>query len=358
MQTDRLEFLRKLVATPTPTGFEDGGMRLLAASLRDAGVQNLRIDRHGNLVSVLNPDAPVRVMLEGHCDEIGFIVQYIDEDGFLYMAALGGVTVPTVASERVVIQGRDGPVNGVFGCRPPHLMTAEERRKVAPAELRDIAVDIGAKDREEALRLVELGAPAVVDAGWRELAGSNVSCRGFDNRIGSFIVNEATRRLAKEKLNVALYSVASVQEEIGLIGGYTTANDIAPQIGLCVDVGHATDANKKDRRVCGDIRLGGGPVVGLGPVYHRGLVRRIDDAAQRIGVTLQHRVNARGTGTCAYAMRLTGEGAAVAQFSVPLRYMHSPVEVINLDDAMQTVEVIVETVKSLPADIDLCPPQP
>ena len=358
MQTDRLEFLKKLVATPTPTGFEDGGMRLLAASLREAGVQHLRIDRHGNLVSVLNPDAPLRVMLEGHCDEIGFIVQYIDDDGFLYMTALGGVTVPTVASERVVIQGRNGPVNGVFGCRPPHLMTAEERKKVAPLELRDIAVDIGAKDREDALRLVELGSAAVVDAGWRELANGNVSCRGFDNRIGSFIVNEATRRLAKEKLNVALYSVASVQEEIGLIGGYTTANDIAPQIGFCVDVGHATDARKEDRKVCGDVRLGGGPVVALGPVYHRGLVSRINDAAQRIGVTLQHRVSARGTGTCAYAMRLTGAGAAVAQFSIPLRYMHSPVEVINLEDAMQTVDVIVETIKSLPADIDLCPPQP
>ena len=223
MDNHALSLLQKLVATPTPTGFEHDGIRLLAGHLKEASVPNLSIDLHGNLRACLNPEAPLRVMIEGHCDEIGFMVQYIDDDGFLYMCPLGGVTVPTVAAERIVIQGRSGPVYGVFGVRPPHLMSPKDREKVAPQEIKDIAVDIGAKSRADALTLVDLGSPAVVDAGWRPLANNRVACRGFDNRIGAFIVAEAMRRLAGQKLNVALHLVASVQEEVGLVGGITAA---------------------------------------------------------------------------------------------------------------------------------------
>ena len=212
MDNQALALLKNLVALPTPTGFEYDGMALLADYLKAASVPGLQIDVHGNLRACLNPDAPLRVMIEGHCDEIGFMVQYIDDDGFLYMCPLGGVTVPLLAAERIVIQGKTGPVYGVFGVRPPHLMSAKDREKVAPQEFKDIAVDIGAKNRADALTLVDLGSPAVVDAGWLALANNRVACRGFDNRVGAFIVTEAMRRLAGEKLNVALHMVASVQE--------------------------------------------------------------------------------------------------------------------------------------------------
>ena len=358
MDNQALALLQNLVALPTPTGFEYDGMALLARYLKAASVPNLKIDLHGNLRACLNPDAPLRVMIEGHCDEIGFMVQYIDEDGFLYMCPLGGVTIPLIAAERLVIQGKKGPVYGVFGVRPPHLMSAKDREKVAPQELKEIAVDIGAKTREDALSHVDLGSPAVVDAGWRALANNRVACRGFDNRVGAFIVTEAMRRLAGERLNIALHMVASVQEEVGLVGGITTAYDINPQIGICVDVTFATDAHKEDRKVAGDIRIGGGPVIGIGPTYHTKISSLVVAAGEAQKIAVQRQVRSRGTGTCAWAMRMSRSGAAVAQLSIPLRYMHSPVELISLDDAEQTIDLLCAALRAIPSDLDLCPQQP
>jgi len=358
MDKQALSLLQDLVAIPTPTGFEYDGMALLAGYLKAASVPNLKIDVHGNLRACVNPDAPLRVMIEGHCDEIGFIVQYIDDDGFLYMSPLGGVTIPLIAAERLVIQGKQGPVHGVFGVRPPHLMSAKDREKVAPQEIKEIAVDIGAKSRDDALNIVDLGSPAVVDAGWRPLANNRVACRGFDNRIGAFIVTEAMRRLSGEKLNVALHMVASVQEEVGLVGGITAAYDINPHIGLCVDVTFASDAQKEDRKVVGDIRLDGGPVVGIGPTYHPRLNSLVFAAGQSQKTPVQRQVRSRGTGTCAWAMRMSRSGAAVAQLSVPLRYMHSPVEVLSLTDAEQTIDLLCAAIRAIPPQIDLCPQQP
>lgn len=358
MEKQALSLLQNLVATPTPTGFEYDGMRLLADYLKSAGVPNLSIDLHGNLRACLNPGAPLRVMIEGHCDEIGFMVQHVDDDGFLYMTPLGGVTVPTLAAERIVIQGKAGPVYGVFGVRPPHLMSAKDREKVAPQEMKDLAVDIGAKTRANALELVELGNPAVVDAGWRPLANNRVACRGFDNRIGAFIVAEAMRRLAGQKLNVALHMVASVQEEVGLVGGITAAYDINPHIGFCVDVTFATDAQKEDRKVAGDIRIGDGPVMGIGPTYHTQLNSLVLSAAEAQKIAVQRQVRGRGTGTCAWAMRMSRSGSAVAQLSIPLRYMHSPVELLSLDDAARTIDLLCASLLAIPADINLHPAQP
>jgi endoglucanase len=358
MEKQALSLLQNLVATPTPTGFEYDGMRLLADYLKSAGVPNLSIDLHGNLRACLNPGAPIRVMIEGHCDEIGFMVQHVDDDGFLYMTPLGGVTVPTLAAERIVIQGKAGPVYGVFGVRPPHLMSAKDREKVAPQEMKDLAVDIGAKTRANALELVELGNPAVVDAGWRPLANNRVACRGFDNRIGAFIVAEAMRRLAGQKLNVALHMVASVQEEVGLVGGITAAYDINPHIGFCVDVTFATDAQKEDRKVAGDIRIGDGPVMGIGPTYHTRLNSLVLSAAEAQKIAVQRQVRGRGTGTCAWAMRMSRSGSAVAQLSIPLRYMHSPVELLSLDDAARTIDLLCASLLAIPADINLHPAQP
>ena len=357
MNQQALSLLKQLVAIPTPSGFEYDGMKLLGNYLKKASVEDIAIDVHGNLRACINPQAPLRVMIEGHCDEIGFLVQHVDEDGFLYMTPVGGVTVQMVLGERIVIQGRKGPVNGVFGGRPIHLMTPKERETAAPKELSDIAVDIGATGRDDALEMVDLGSPAVVDSGWRPLGNNRVACRAFDNRLGAFIVTEAMRRLAKEKVNVALHMVASVQEEIGLVGGYTTAYDINPHIGLCVDVTFASDAQKQDKKSVGDICLGKGPVIGVGPTYHQKLNDLILKTAKNRSIPTQVQVRGRGTGTCAWAMRMTRSGAAVAQLSIPLRYMHSPIETISLDDAFQVIDLLVASVLAIPADLDLLPKQ-
>ena len=357
MQPEALDFLKRLMALPTPSGWESDGMRLAAEYLKPCADQ-LAFDLHGNLHAVLNPGATTRVMIEGHCDEIGFMVQYIDEKGFLTLTAVGGVTVPLLAGERVVIRGRSGPVNGVFGVRPPHLMKPDERDKVAPRDLADIAVDIGAADRKEAESLVELGAPAVIDAGWRPLAGDRVSCRGFDNRIGAFIVAETFRRLAGRPLPVELHLVASVQEELGLVGATTAAFAVQPHAGICVDVGFASDTPGNDNKLVGDAALGKGPLICFGPTYNPVLRGHLETTAAARQIPWQRQVRNRGNSTNAWAMRLAGRGAAVALLSVPLRYMHSAVETLSLADVEHSIALLQAALETCPSVADLTPTLP
>lgn len=349
--------LQRLLATPTPSGWEAEGLHLLATALKPHAA-SVTLDPHGNLHAVLNPGAPMRVMLEGHCDEIGFMVQYIDEKGFLTLTAVGGVTVPLLAGERVVIQGRSGPINGVFGVRPPHLMKPDERDKVAPKDLVDIAVDIGAADRKEAESLVELGAPAVVDAGWRPLAGDRVSCRGFDNRVGAFVITEVFRRLAGKTLPVEVHLVASVQEELGLVGATTAAFAVQPHAGICIDVGFASDTPGNDNKLVGDIALGKGPIICFGPTYNPVLRSHLETTAAAQKIPYQRQVRNRGNSTNAWAMRLAGRGAAVSLVSVPLRYMHSAVETLSLTDVENSIALVQAALETCPPYADLTPSLP
>jgi len=274
------------------------------------------------------------------------------------MTALGGITAPLLAGERIVIQGRQGPVNGVFGATPPHLLKAEDQKKVAPQDVADICIDIGAKDRAEAESLVEVGAPAVIDAGWRPLAGDRVACRGFDDRVGAFIVMEAVRRLHGRVLPVALHAVASVQEELGLVGATTAAYDIQPHAGIAVDVGFAADCPGHEKKLLGDVALGKGPIVVYGPTYHPRMQAILQEAARSQNITLQRQVRARGAGTNAWPMRMVRSGAAVGLISIPLRYMHSAIEVLSLHDVEQCIALLVAAVMAIPADADFRREQP
>ena len=357
MDKTALTLLQQLVAIPTPSGWEADGMHLLARYVKPYA-REVKIDLHGNLRVALNPKAKVRVMIDGHCDEIGFMVQHIDDKGFLFMTAVGGVTSQQLAGERIIIQGRNGPVNGVFGVTPPHLLKGDEAKKVAPQDITDACVDIGAASQAEAEKLVELGSPAVIDAGWRPLAGDRVACRGFDDRIGAFIVMEAVRRLKGRPLHVALTAVASVQEELGLIGATTVAYDIEPHAGIAVDVGFASDCPGHNKKLLSDVSLGKGPIVVCGPTYHPKMQKLIFDTAKSQKIAVQRQVRARGAGTNAWPMRMSRSGAAVGLLSIPLRYMHSPVEVLSLHDVEQTIELLVATLLAIPANADFQRPQP
>ncbi len=354
MNTESLEFLKSLMALPTPSGWESDGMRRTAKYLASSA-DKIYFDQHGNLHAVVNPDAPTRVMIEGHCDEIGLMVQYVDEKGFLTMTPVGGLTVQLLAGERIVIMGPKGPVNGVFGVRPPHLMKTEERDKVAPKDLDDLSVDIGASSREEALEHVELGSPAVVDAGWRPLVGDRVSARGFDNRIGAFVVSEALRKMRELSPKVAVHLVLTVQEELGLVGATTAVHEVQPHIGLCVDVGFASDSAGNDKKLVGDVKLGKGPIVCFGPTYNPKLRAFIEQTAKHKKIPLQRQVRGRGNNTNAWAMRTVRGGSAASLISIPLRYMHSAVETLSLGDVDHSVELIAATLAALPARPDFNP---
>ncbi len=352
MDKKALSTLKKLITQPTPSGWEQNGQKIIADYMMPYA-DGLRYDLHDNLIALRNPGAAVRIMIDGHCDEIGLIVQYIDEKGYLYVSPIGGVNTQLLQAERLLIRGcGDKTVNGIVGAPPPHLMTAKSRDK-AVEHISNLWVDIGAKDRAEALELVEIGAPVTIDAGWRELHGDLISARAFDDRIGAFINAEVLRRLSGCKMDVELHVVSSVREEIGLLGAHVAAYDIAPHAGIAVDVGFATDTPAPEKKFIGDTALGGGPIIGCSPILHHGLRRMMHQTADSLDIPTQVQARGRGNGNNAFAIYMSRSGAAAGLVSIPLRYMHSPVETLSLNDVEQIITLLTETVKRLPGELHL-----
>ncbi len=345
MEKKALEFLKELISKPTPTGWEQAGQEVVADYMLEYA-DRVEADSSGNICGVLNAEAPVRVMLAGHCDEIGLMVQHIDDQGYLCMSALGGVNVALLPAERILIHTRKGTIPGVVGVQAIHLMDAKDREKPVN-NLHELWVDIGAKNRKDAEKLVQLGDTAVIDTGWIELHNGRVAGRGFDDRIGAFIVADVLRRLKGKKLNVGVYAVSTVQEEVGLRGAHTAAFGIDPHVGLAVDVGFATDFPGVNEKKVGTAKLGEGPILHCGPTYNPQLLETVQKTAKAVKIKTQMQPEGRGSGTDAYAMRMTRSGVPSALFSVPLRYMHSPVETLCLKDVEATAQLMAETIMAL-----------
>ncbi len=340
-----LTFLQQLLSVPTPSGFETRGQERVSEYM-GRFADTVSMDVHGNVTGVINPGADVRVMLAGHCDEIGLMVQHIDEKGYLTMSALGGITVSLLQGERVLIQGRKGAVPGVIGVKPIHLMTEEERK--APVNLiHELWVDIGARNRKDAEKLVSLGDTATINSGWIELANGRVACRGFDNRIGAFVVADVLRLLKGKTLRVSVHAVSTVQEEVGLRGSRTACYTVDPQIGIAVDVGFATDFPGMNAKITGEAKTGDGPILHPGPTYNPTVLALLKKGAASAKIKTQIQPEARGMSTDAYAMQMSRGGVAAGLISVPCRYMHSPVETIALADAENTAKLIAAFIENL-----------
>jgi len=344
MNRKALSFLKDLLATPTPSGEERAGQDLVADYMRQQGAE-VEADVHGNLQGVLNAGGKVRVMLAGHCDEIGLMVQHMDDNGYLYVSAVGGVNVRLLQGERIVIQTRKGPVRGVVGVKPIHLVDKEKERP-AP-KIHELWVDIGARNRREARKMVELGDIATIDTGWIEMGNGLTACRGLDDRIGAFIVADVLRLLKGAKLNVAVHAVSTVQEEVGLRGARTAAFGIDPHVGLAVDVGFATDYPGVDEKMLGTAKLGEGPILHPGPTYNRTVLELLKAAARKARIKTQIQPEARGTGTDAYAIQMTRAGVAAGLVSIPTRYLHSPVETVSLRDVEDATKLIARFIREL-----------
>ena len=357
MDKKALSVFKSLCETPTPSGWELPGQRLLADFVKPYA-DSVRLDTHCNLHAVVNPGAKVRVLIDGHCDEIGLMVRHIDNEGFLYVNTVGGVNIQMLQGERVVLQGKKGPVKGVIGAKAIHLMTAKERESPV-ASITNLWVDIGASSKKEALKVVDIGTPAVAETGWRELLGDKVSGRAMDDRVGAFIVMDVLRRLKGRKLNVAVHAVSSTQEELGLLGGTVAAFDVNPHAGIAVDVTFTSDDPSKDEKMIGQVKLGKGPVLSCGPAYDKGLNDIIERTAKKKKIPLQIQAEwhtgARGGGTNAHSIRMTRGGVAATLLSVPLRYMHSPVETLSLSDVDKVAELMAETIAALPKDAEFGP---
>lgn len=348
MDDKQFAFLSALCAAQTPSGREGAGQKIVADYVRPYA-DSVRLDRLGNLHAVKNPSAPARVMIDAHCDENGLLVQYVDKKGFLYFSLVGGVNKQLLPGERVLLAGPAGPVNGVIGRKAIHLMSAKER-EAGVGELTDLWIDIGASSKEEAEAAAPAGTFGTIDSGLRRLLGTRAAARAFDDRSGVAAVMDALRLLDGREIAVAAHFVSATQEELGLLGSKVAAYGIDPALGISVDVTFASDDPKSDPKTVGDIRLGGGPVLGVGPNYDPALCDFIRKIAAERSIPLQIQPRSRGNGTDAFAMRHVRQGVPVAQVSIPLRYMHSAVETIDLEDVAAVSRLIAEVVAALPAE--------
>jgi len=347
-------FFKQLADSPSPSGYEQPAQRVWREYVAPHA-DEVRTDVMGNAWGVLRgPDRP-RVMLAGHVDEIGLMVQYIDDQGFLYFGSIGGVDAHLLPGQRVRVHGRGGPVLGVIGRKPIHLLEQDERSKVA--KLKDLAVDIGAKDRAEAESLAAVGDPMTFTTEMERLRGDRVAARGLDDKMGSFVVAETLRRLAAHKgeLRCSVYGVSTVQEEVGLRGGRTSAFGIDPDVGLCVEVTFATDHPGVDKKSIGDVQVGKGPVLSRGPNINPRLFELLRATAEEKGIALQYEAAPRATGTDANVMQLNRSGVATALVEIPLRYMHTPAEVLSLGDVEAAVELLVAALLRVGPDSDWIP---
>ncbi len=339
MREQSLSFLTTLLNTPSPVGHETRGQRVwldYAAQFADETFS----DAYGNCVAVLNKGGSPRIMVAGHADEIAMAVNYINEDGFIYVRKMGGVDPAITKAQRVVIHTGDGPVKGVVGNVAPHLMKDDKDGK-AP-KIHDLFIDIGAADRKEAQRLVQIGNPITLAGEFDLLRGDLAVCRAFDNRIGTFAVAETLRLLKTggAKLNAEVCAVSNVQEEVGLFGARQIAYSLQPDVALVVDVTHATDYPTINKAQHGDVRLGEGPAITHGGCNHPVVVARLEQVAKARKIPLQHEAMSATSGTDTDVIFWTRGGIASALISLPNRYMHSPVEVVNLADLEKIPELL------------------
>lgn len=355
MDRQRRAFLQQLLDTPGPSGFERSAARVWreeAATFAD----DVTVDAVGNSYAVVNGSggetAPA-VLVSGHVDEIGFIVTYIDDEGFLWVESLGGWDPQVVVGQRIRFLGRQSEIVGVVGKKAIHLIKPDEREKAS--KLSDLWVDIGAKDREDAERRVEIGDAGVIDAGFVELDGDLCASRSMDNRTGAFVALEAVRLSATARPFVTVVAVASVQEESGLIGAAVAAVRVAPAVAIAVDVTHATDYPNADKHHDGDVKLGGGPVLSRGATLNPEVYEGLRRAAAETGIPYSLQATGNRSGTDADSMIGAGRGTATGLVSLPTRYMHGPNETVHLGDLTQAANLIAAFVASLDADSDFRP---
>ncbi|HEX4129244.1 MAG TPA: M42 family metallopeptidase [Pirellulales bacterium] len=345
-------FLQRILETPSPSGFE----RPVQNHVREylgAHADRITTDLHGNVIAAKNPDAPLRVMLAGHCDQIGMLVQYIDAEGFIYVNTIGGWDPQVLIGQRMTLWGAGGPIPGLIARKPIHLLTDDERKQVV--KLKDLWIDIGAKDRDDALSMVKIGDAVTMDLRYQPMRNNFAYATAMDDKCGLWTIVEAFRRAAAHTLDCALFAVSTVQEEIGLRGAQTSAYTVDAQVGIAVDVTHATDCPTIDKKQEGDIKLGGGPVIYRGPNMNPVVVDRLVQCATEANMAFQLAASGRATGTDANTMQVSRGGMATALVSIPNRYMHSPVEMISLEDIDRAADLLAAFVRSLKKDDDFRP---
>lgn len=339
MKSESLDFFKRLTNSYGPSGFERRPLKIWKEYVAGAGVPLIRGDIYGSAAGTLTYSAP-RILLSGHIDEVGFMVKYVNDEGFLYFSSIGGVDPSIVAAKRVIIHNKKGPVYGLVGRKATHMMTDEEQAE--EVKMYDMWIDIGAVDKEDALKMISVGDSITFEAEYRDLMNNIVVGRAFDNRMGAYCVAETLVRLNERgKLKSSVYGLASVQEEIGAYGAYMSAYNINPEIAVVIDGTHGTDFPEVAKERYGDIKIGKGPVISIGSVAHPYLKDFLLELAEENRIEIQMEPMPAWSGTDADNIFLSRGGVACANLSVPIRYMHTPVEVMSLDDLESAVNLLV-----------------
>jgi endoglucanase len=340
--------LDRLLRCAAPSGHEGPA----AAVWREAAsFAELTSDGIGSSIARVGEGRPLLAVV-GHIDEIGLLVTHIDEKGFIWFSPIGGWDPQILVGQRIEIATRDGPVPGVVGRRPIHLLDAEQRKK--PVELKGLHLDIGAAGRDEAAELVRVGDPVVIAAEPLRLAGERLASRSMDNRIGAYVALDALRRCEERgALKGSFAAIAAVQEEVGLYGARTSAFEVRPDVAVAIDVTHATDAPGVDEKEIGSHALGSGPAIGRGSTLSPKVFDFLVDVAEEAGIEHTIEASGRGTHTDADAIQISRSGIPTGLVTIPLRYMHSPVEIVDLDDVEAAVELIAAFATRLDEDVDL-----
>ncbi len=347
---ESVTFLKQLLDSPGPSGFEAAPAKKWRAEA--SKFATVTADVAGNSIAVVDPSGSPTIMLAGHIDEIGVIVTYIDDDGFVYFGPIGGWDPQVLVAQRIRFAGREGDVYGVVGKLPIHLIRPEDRDKAV--KLRDLWIDIGARDKKEAESMLSVGDPGVIDARAIEMPNGRMVSRSIDNRIGAFTVLEALRRYSEQPGSARVVAVATSQEEIAYHGGgaLVGASSLSPQMAIVVDVTFATDHPGIEKKEHGEAKMGGGPVLTRGAIISPVVFRLLRDAAEHKAIPFSVHAAGRDTGTDADAIHVAREGVATGLLSIPNRYMHSPNEMISLEDVDNAAELIAEACRAVTSETD------
>ncbi|HET9634778.1 MAG TPA: M42 family metallopeptidase [Gemmatimonadaceae bacterium] len=350
ISAESLTFLKKLLDTPGPSGFEAAPAKVWREQAKKFA--KVSGDVAGNSLAEVNGDGRPTIMLAGHIDEIGVIINYIDDKGYAYIQPIGGWDPQVLIGQRIRFSGRNGDVFGVVGKKPIHLIKPEEREKAA--KFQDLWVDLGFKDKKGAEEAVQVGDAGVIDSRTMEFPNGRIVSRSIDDRIGAFVVLEALRRYSEKPGSAKVVAVATTQEEIGYRGGGAgvCATCIGPQMAIVVDVTFAIDHPGVEKKEYGEAAIEGGPVLTRGSIISPVVFRLLRDTAEKKKIPFSLHAAGRETSTDADAIHIAREGVATALVSVPNRYMHSPNELVSLQDLDHAAELIAEACRQVSATTD------
>lgn len=349
MEKANQQFLFELLKTPSPSSSEMAIQKKWINYVKDFA-DEIRTDNAGNAIGVLNPNAKFKVLLAGHCDEIALVINRIDDNGFLHFDKMGGINPKAAVGMRIQVLGDKDIITGVIGVNAQHHGGLKN-----DFGLEDLFIDCGYKTKGEAEGQVQIGDLAVYKTDPEILQDSYVAGRGLDNRTGQFIVAEVLKRLAEKGCMVGVYAASTVNEETNMGGAYFAAAGIEPTMAIACDVTFATDYPGVNKNKYGDVCLDGGPVLAKGAPINIKINKLLERTAQKLEMVVQYELTSRMTGTDADKMRLTGKGVPVSLVSLPLRYMHSPVETASLKDIDEEIELLVTMIAGLTGEESLNP---